>query len=1011
MARKSTDLVVNILGDYDSLKKTLRKASGDLGKFDKTTKQVGKGTGFRNIGKAALGAAAGIGAVTIAANEVKKSVTGTVELAKATRQLQRATGLASEDASQLAAVLKVRGLSTDKVGRSFTTLARQIEAAKKGTGGAADAFRQLGVSQKAIQSGNFNQVLLGISDGYKKLGDGTAKASVAQQLFGRNSRDLLPLLEGGSKKLREQLALAPALSDAQVKQSLAMVNAQRQVDLALMNVRTTLGTTLMPVLADGANKLAKFVTEMKTGKGAGGEFAKKAKEIFNAIKPALEKLVDFGKAVFNFAANNPEVVKIAANLAAVGLAIKAIKFGSSISGLSTFIKTAKGLGGPLRKLFSKFGARAGAEFATEAAASTAGSKGLGGALAPSGTLGKMGDKKNGKFAKWGRRMGIAARLGLIAALTYELVPAISAAISEAVPGSKKFSANGRKVGDNSWLIFDKESWANLFNTIIPFGDPVGTGRPRGRRGGRGGPGAKGSSVMGRGSRALSPSLNPYKGSIYDLRGMDPLTGGIPVEALLQRAQGKQASAQYAVDRYQASIGDSRSKAETKRLRELTAAAREAQRQVDKLQKQLSRRDALLEIRSQFKDFTQGFTDAYAQGLQNIADARLQAAQNIAQKTLDAQLKALDEEEGQSEEAKRLRELRNQQETDAKTREDEDYAKNKLAIETDLARAIRNGNLKGQQELQQQLNDLEQTRRETLRTREIQDLSESLARQRRTAQDEYEAKTTAAQTYYDEQVERNKQAVADYKKVIEEQMTLLTGQLEAGKISYADFTTRVNELNGWLTGMFRGDLENRATAEITSLGESLGRYGTYVDDINAEFARVMRTLPPPQIPPIPQISVDTVLNITEIKYAPGVTPPGTSTGGGGGLSGELSIKQMQDFFRDHRGGKYKLSYLATIFRRTTTNLKTLLTGALAPDVARNKIKIDYTRVSGGRLSRSGLTMVGETGPELIANGEVYSATRTARMGSAGGVTLNVYPRTTADDPTELARALGWQLTTR
>ncbi|NBR00702.1 MAG: hypothetical protein EBT97_09695 [Actinobacteria bacterium] len=199
MARKSTDLVVNILGDYDSLKKTLRKASGDVDKFDKNLKQAGKSTGLRNIGKAALGAAAGLGAVTIAANEIKKSVTGTVELAKATRQLQRATGLASEDASRLASVLKVRGLSTDKVGRSFTTLARQIEAAKTGTGSAAEAFTKLGVSQKAIQSGNFNQVLLGIADGFGKLGDGTAKASTAQQLFGRNSRDLLPLLEGGSR--------------------------------------------------------------------------------------------------------------------------------------------------------------------------------------------------------------------------------------------------------------------------------------------------------------------------------------------------------------------------------------------------------------------------------------------------------------------------------------------------------------------------------------------------------------------------------------------------------------------------------------------------------------------------------------------------------------------------------------------------------------------------------------------------------------------------------------------
>ena len=68
-----------------------------------------------------------------------------------------------------------------------------------------------------------------------------------------------------------------------------------------------------------------------------------------------------------------------------------------------------------------------------------------------------------------------------------------------------------------------------------------------------------------------------------------------------------------------------------------------------------------------------------------------------------------------------------------------------------------------------------------------------------------------------------------------------------------------------------------------------------------------------------------------------------------------------------------------------------------------------KASGGRLT-AGMFTVGETGPELIMDGNVYSATRTARM-SGSGVTLNVYPQTTADDPVALARALGWQLATR
>jgi len=1004
VARASSVLKLVIAGDADSLKKTVRKSIGELDKLNKQTDKTSKG-GFRNIGKAAVGAAAGIGAVTIAANEMQKSVSQTVDLAKATRQLQRATGLAAEDASALAAVLKVRGIDTNKLGRSFTSLARQIEAAKDGTGAAADAFERLGVSQKTLRTGNFNQVLLGLSDGFAKLGDGTSKAATAQQLFGRNSRDLLPLLEGGSEKLREQLALAPQLTDAQVKQALAMKAAQRDINLALMQVRTTIAVALLPYIEKAAN----FISEMfRGGNTEGGRFAAKLREIYEAIKPAAQQLFQFVKGVVNFAAENPGLVKVAASMAAIGLAIKGMKFVSAVSGLTTFLKAAKGLGGPLRKLFERFGTRAGTAFAGEAAAGMAGD--VAGSLGPSGKLGKMGKEKTGKFAKWGRAMGLAARAGFLAGFAYELVGGIDAIIK----GIKETINEGRPRESRLRDSILGPYLGGLFDNIIndSRGNPRRRSTPRGR--GSRNTTARGSAVGGRGaSRRLRPNLNPQRGSIYDLRGMDPLTGGIPVEALLQRAEGKAASAQYRVDRFQATIGDSRSKAETKRLRELTRAAREAQREVTKLQKQLARRDALLEIRSSFKEFTQGFTDAYAQGLQNIADARLQAAQNLADKMLQSQLKNLDEEEGQSEEARRIRELREQQERDQKEREDKDYADNKQALDEQLERAIRNGNIRGAEDLRQQLEDLDQQRRDLLRSREITDLSESLQRQRNAAQSDYESRVGAAQEYYDKQLELNKQAVADYKKVIEEQMGLLTAQLEAGKISYTEFNTRVDELNKWLTGMYQGDLQNRADAEAAAYAASVGATGTYVTDINAEFDRVMKQFPVPAVPPIPTISVDAVLNIQSINGLPSSVGGGSGGSGGGGEGTTYggSLAKLQNYIRAQKtGAKIGVSKLKKAYGDDPTFTAAMANNYVKKAIKDKKLKIDYNRVSGGRLSRNGLTMVGETGPELLMNGQVYSATKTARMNGAG-VTLNVYPQTTADDPVALARALGWQLATR
>ena len=71
-----------------------------------------------------------------------------------------------------------------------------------------------------------------------------------------------------------------------------------------------------------------------------------------------------------------------------------------------------------------------------------------------------------------------------------------------------------------------------------------------------------------------------------------------------------------------------------------------------------------------------------------------------------------------------------------------------------------------------------------------------------------------------------------------------------------------------------------------------------------------------------------------------------------------------------------------------------------------------KVSGGMLTPGMLTLVGETGPELVMGGKVHSATRTNRMGAAGGMNITVNAvGAAADDPMLLARQLGWQLATR
>ncbi len=432
MAGKAIKPTIRFGADFDAYKRELKRAIGQTDKFDRSLKGAGKKNNFRSIGKAALGAAAGIGAVSLAANELRKSVQETSDLAKATRQLQRATGLSADEASRLAGALKMRNIGTDKASKSFVKLAGSIEAAKTGTGAAADNFRKLGVSQDAIRRGDVSRILLQSADGFKRLGDSTGKAQVAQALFGRNARELIPLFEGGSKALREQLALVPGLTQKQVEQGLAATKAQRDLNTALYAVRVTLGTAVLPYVAKGAEKLSEFIAEMRSGKGEGGKFAAKLKEIWNAIKPAVSALGDAAKAVFEFAAANPKIVKMAAYLAAVGLAIKAIKFAGAISGMSSFLKAAGTLGGKLVSTLRRSGSTAGSA-AMNSAANSAANSASGGVM----TAGGRGKKfeKGGKFVgKWIGR-GLAA--GIIAGIILfgpELAKRVNDWFSANLPG-------------------------------------------------------------------------------------------------------------------------------------------------------------------------------------------------------------------------------------------------------------------------------------------------------------------------------------------------------------------------------------------------------------------------------------------------------------------------------------------------------------------------------------------------------------------------------------------------
>jgi len=132
----------------------------------------------------------------------------------------------------------------------------------------------------------------------------------------------------------------------------------------------------------------------------------------------------------------------------------------------------------------------------------------------------------------------------------------------------------------------------------------------------------------------------------------------------------------------------------------------------------------------------------------------------------------------------------------------------------------------------------------------------------------------------------------------------------------------------------------------------------------------------------------------------------TTGSGAPVAGGIKTwnQRISEFLMTRPKGSHNASDIAKVLGTTQANVY----------AHRNPLPKGHTvanRASGGYLTPGALTMVGETGPELVMGGKVNSSSRTNRMGSAGmNITINAVGAA-ANDPVALARELGWQLATR
>ena len=261
----------------DKVKASTTKASASLkDKFAKAGVKAAK-----VAKKVAVGVTAG--AVALGAL-VLKSAEATDRIDKMSQQI----GMSRKGFQEWDYILSQNGMSIDSLKMGMKTLSTQLTQAIEGTGAGAEAFKKLGVSVKD-SSGNvksqetiFNESITALQG----MKDGTEKAALAQQLFGRSGIELMPLLNGtadGVDTLKKKANdLGMVLSDKAIKAGVEFTDQLDTMKRVMGGVVSQIGVELMPILAEMMDWImANMPTIKKVFKTVFDTIAKSIKWVMN----------------------------------------------------------------------------------------------------------------------------------------------------------------------------------------------------------------------------------------------------------------------------------------------------------------------------------------------------------------------------------------------------------------------------------------------------------------------------------------------------------------------------------------------------------------------------------------------------------------------------------------------------------------------------------------------------------------------------------------------------------
>jgi hypothetical protein len=326
------DLIVQIRATAEGWASDVKAIQRNADQLDKSLRPLQ--TQAKNIGLAlsAMGAATGIALVGAAK--------ATAEYGSQINKMSIQTGIAAEQLSKVKFAADQSETSFEGVAQGLKFLARNAAEAAAGSKAQAEAFRSIGIAVRDSSGAlrPMNDLLLDVADQFKGMEDGTAKAALAQKIFGRSGLDLIPILNEGREGIlrmgNEAERLGLVMSGDAARAADEFDDMLTAVKASTLGLAVAVGQALLPSLTSVAGTLRDGIAEITS-------FAKEHENATLAIGGLAAVITGAG----GLAAGLALVVSIAPKVAA-GLhfiAQGAVAAAGSIGAMATALTVLQGV--------------------------------------------------------------------------------------------------------------------------------------------------------------------------------------------------------------------------------------------------------------------------------------------------------------------------------------------------------------------------------------------------------------------------------------------------------------------------------------------------------------------------------------------------------------------------------------------------------------------------------------------------------------------------------------------